>query len=84
MECALWGAHWAGEVLFRVYFDHSGDRASVELIRFYRCGRALLRARLAITHIEEPNVRDPGKWRRQALGYLDLAFADAAALSPDR
>lgn len=80
LECAHLGAHWIGEVLFAVYARETGDRVPDALVGFYRCGRALLRARLAIAHLDDPAVLDPDKWRRQAAGYLELAFADAAAL----
>lgn len=81
MECAHLGADWVEDALFAGYARHSGDAPAPALRLFYRCARALLRTRLAIAHLDDEVVADPEKWRRQALGYLDLATAGADALS---
>jgi aminoglycoside phosphotransferase family enzyme len=73
MECAHLGARWVRDTLFAAYRARSEDVAPAALIDFYWITRALLRARLAIAHFKDEVVRDPTKWRRQALGYLDLA-----------
>lgn len=56
------------------------DRSPPELYLFYRSCRAMLRARLAIAHMLEPNPRTPEKWPRQARAYLAMAAADARRL----
>jgi aminoglycoside phosphotransferase family enzyme len=73
MECAHLGARWVRDTLFAAYCARSGDMVPSTLIDFHWTFRALLRARLAIAHLKDDVVRDPIKWRRQALGYLDLA-----------
>jgi hypothetical protein len=40
----------------------------------------MLRARLAIAHLLEPNPRTPEKWPKQARAYLNIAARDAARL----
>lgn len=57
---------------------HRGDPPELHL--FYRSYRAMLRARLAIAHLLEPEPRTPEKWPRQARAYLAIAAADARAL----
>jgi aminoglycoside phosphotransferase family enzyme len=51
-----------------------------ELFTFYRCQRATLRARLAVAHLFEKDVRTPDKWPAQARAYLRLVLADARRL----
>lgn len=52
----------------------------LELFAFYRCHLATLRARLAVAHLFEKNVRTPEKWPAQARAYLRLAARDAVRL----
>ncbi len=56
------------------------DAPPLPLFHFYRCYRAMLRARLSIAHLMAPNPRSPHKWRPQALAYLRIAEADARLL----
>jgi aminoglycoside phosphotransferase family enzyme len=43
------------------------------LLHFYTSYRACLRAKIAIWHLREPDVRRPSKWRGLARTYLRLA-----------
>ncbi len=54
--------------------------AASGLFLFYRSHRAMLRARLSIAHLLDPNPRTPEKWPRLARVYLKLAAADAGRL----
>jgi hypothetical protein len=56
------------------------DGRPEELFIFYRCYRAMLRARLATAHLLEANPRTPEKWLPLARSYLQLAAADAVRL----
>ena len=80
LECERLGSGWAGQYLRRrlVQALHAGH--SDELFLFYRCYRAMLRARLAIAHLLEAEPRTPEKWKPLALSYLHLAAADAVRL----
>ena len=52
-----------------------------EIVRlFYRCHRAMLRARLSIAHLLEPEPATPAKWAPQAKAYLRIALWDAERL----
>jgi aminoglycoside phosphotransferase family enzyme len=80
LECERLGAAWAGRYIERRMKRMLQDGPADELFLFYRCHRAMLRARLAIAHLLEPNPRTPEKWPGQARAYLDLAHADAVKL----
>lgn len=77
LECERLGAAWAGRYI-RTHFAHAAHEDLPEaLYRFYRSYRAVLRARLAIAHLSEPEPRTPEKWPRLARIYLDIAGRDA-------
>ena len=80
LECERLGSAATGEYLKRHVSRGLRDGLSEELFLFYRCHRAMLRARLAIAHLLEPNPRTPEKWPRLARIYLRLAAADARRL----
>jgi aminoglycoside phosphotransferase family enzyme len=77
LECERLGAAWAGRLIRQRTMHHLHDGFSEALFRFYRCHRAMLRARLAIAHLLEPEPRTPEKWPILARTYLRLATADA-------
>jgi len=80
LECERLGAAWAGQYIKRGLVRGLRDGLSEELFLFYRCHRAMLRARLAIAHLIEPNPRTPEKWPPLARAYLAIAAADAVRL----
>ena len=80
MECERAGVPAIGAWLFETYSAESGDQPSAELISFYMRARALLRAKLAIWHLDTPHPRTPEKWPLQARAYLDLAAGYAAKI----
>jgi aminoglycoside phosphotransferase family enzyme len=80
LECERLGAPWIGEYVRRGVSRALHDDPGRELFLFYRCHRAMLRARLAIAHLLEPNPRTPEKWPRRARAYLSIAARDAARL----
>lgn len=80
MECDRCEATWIGPWLLETYRAESGDSFGAELVDFYKCSRALLRAKLAIWHLDGVPPREPEKWPRQAKSYLDLAHAYATGL----
>jgi aminoglycoside phosphotransferase family enzyme len=80
VECARLGAAWVGDYVMRRIGRRLPDRPSEDVLRFYRCCRATLRARLAIAHLLESHPRTPEKWPRVARSYLRVALADAAGL----
>lgn len=73
LECARLGAPSAGSALLRMYRVLSGDQASPMLIAFYQSHRAMVRAVLAIWHLDNPAVRDRVHWYQRTLTYIDIA-----------
>jgi aminoglycoside phosphotransferase family enzyme len=80
LECEHLGRKGVGEIVWRRVSQALRDYPPLSLYHFYRCYRAMLRARLSIAHLLAPNPRTPEKWRPQALSYLRLAAADARHL----
>ena len=80
LECDRLGAAWTGKYIRRGVSRGLPDGVSDELFLFYRCNRAMLRARLAIAHLMEPKPRTPEKWPHLARSYLAIAAADAIRL----
>ncbi len=73
MECDRLGAPLINDWVFGAYGDRTGDHPPQSLIEFYKCYRAYLRAKIAVWHLDEPDVRDPSKWTGRADEYLRLA-----------
>lgn len=73
LECEMLGAPWIGPRLLACLAGRLDDRPPARLLRFYRCYRAALRARLTIEHLRDPAPRTPERWPRQARAYLDIA-----------
>jgi aminoglycoside phosphotransferase family enzyme len=66
MECDRLGAPSIGPVLFERYRRRTGDDLVLALINFYKAINSLIRARIAILHLQDVPVRDPAKWPRRA------------------
>lgn len=81
MECERLGSAGAGAEILETCCRLIGDEPSAELIHFYKAHRAFLRARLAILHLRDKEVRDREKWRPRTLEYLVLAEAHALRLT---
>jgi aminoglycoside phosphotransferase family enzyme len=79
LDCERLGAAWVRPVLFDTYGEVTGDDVPASLIAFYGSCRALLRAKIALWHLREPDARKPTVWPRLARRYLKLAEAYAAA-----
>jgi aminoglycoside phosphotransferase family enzyme len=73
MECERLGVRSIGPVLFYCYGHRTGDNPPPVLITFYKAVGALIRARIAILHLREKPSRDPEKWPKRALEYLEIA-----------
>ncbi|MGZ8323915.1 MAG: hypothetical protein ACXWVL_00395 [Rhodoplanes sp.] len=80
LECERLGGAWVGRYLRRRLTRAVPNPPPAELFTFYRCQRATLRARLAVAHLFEKDVRTPDKWPAQARAYLRLVLADARRL----
>jgi aminoglycoside phosphotransferase family enzyme len=80
VECEMLGAPSIGEEIFRVYEELSGDQPPTRLVLFYKIYRACLRARLAISHVQELEKQDWPKWQSRTRNYLRLAESYSAQL----
>lgn len=80
-ECGRLGGANLGALLLRSYSENSGDWPDAALLGFYQSYRALLRASIAVRHLDEEKFRYSPEWRRRAQAYLRLA---AAGIPADR
>ena len=80
MECERLGAPDAGERLFYVYCNETGDDPPHSLVVFHKGMHAYIRARIAISHFDDRDVRQPEKWRNRTERYLGLARKYARSL----
>ncbi len=80
LECRHLDAHGIGDYVRAHVMRALRDDPPPSLFYFYRCYRAMLRARLSIAHLLAASPRTPEKWRPQALAYLEFATADARRL----
>ncbi|HTT46670.1 MAG TPA: hypothetical protein VMG39_01585 [Pseudolabrys sp.] len=80
LECERLGAAWVGAFIEGRMKRMLQDGPAEELFTFYRCHRAMLRARLAIAHLLEEHPRTPEKWPWLAATYLRLAEKSARKL----
>lgn len=80
MECAMAGAAFVGRRFLSMYTREVGDHPSPELIAFYGCCRACLRAKLALWHLEDDPDQIRANWRGRAADYLERAHEYARAV----
>ncbi|MFO7562077.1 MAG: hypothetical protein R6X02_05495 [Enhygromyxa sp.] len=82
LECRRLGAAWIGDRLLAGYAKQTGDRAAPELVPFYQSQHALIRAAIAVWHLDDdsqdypqPSIRADQieVWRDRARGYLRIA-----------
>jgi aminoglycoside phosphotransferase family enzyme len=82
LECRRLGASGFGLRVLARCARLLDDPPPHALLRVYTGHCALLRARLAVSHLLEPAVREPGRWRPLAAWYLRCAEAALRPLSP--
>ena len=80
LECELSGAPWIGPQLVAACAATLADAPPGALLHLYTAYRALLRARLAMAHLLEPQPRQPQKWAPQAQRYLRRGLSALAGL----
>jgi aminoglycoside phosphotransferase family enzyme len=74
LECELAGGPaFIEELLFEIYSDRTGDRLPRRLIPFYKAFRAFLRAKIAIWHLRDRDVKNSEKWISKTDRYLETA-----------
>lgn len=82
LECRRLGAEWIGDRMLADYATRTGDRAPAELIPFYQSQHALIRAAIAVWHLDD-NVGEEAaeRYRERARGYLHMAADLLASFS---
>jgi len=73
LECERLGAAEVGGWFLEAYTETTGDAPPPLLLRFHRTYRALRRAKIAVWHLEDAEVREPARWIARARRYLELA-----------
>jgi aminoglycoside phosphotransferase family enzyme len=73
LECERLGAPAVGKGIVETYSKASGGWPSRRLLAFYKSYHAGMRAKIAVWHLNEPEVRDAAQWRQKAQHYLRLA-----------
>lgn len=81
LECELEGAPWIGGHLLASVANTLHDHPLPDLMHFYTAHRALLRARLAMAHLLDPQPRTPEKWKPLAERYITRALAAIDAVT---
>lgn len=80
LECERLGAPWVGPLVFDAYGQATGDGPPAGLVHFYKSYRSCLRAKLAVQHLRDAEVREPDKWPALGARYLALAEKYARGL----
>lgn len=73
MECERLGDPNVGAAILTHFRTASGDDPPDALVHFYKSFRALLRAKLAVWHLDDRTVERPSLWVNRAQAYLALA-----------
>ncbi len=73
LECRRLGGPAIERPLLRRYRERTGDRPPEALVRFYAALNAIVRARIAVQHLNEPRTRSRAEWLDRAACYLAIA-----------
>ncbi|WP_036250886.1 hypothetical protein [Methylobacter sp. BBA5.1] len=73
LECERLGVPAIGDQVLAYYTTATGDACPAELIGFYKAFRACLRAKIAVWHTVDHDIRDHRRWLDLAGSYLALA-----------
>lgn len=84
LECDMAGAPWIGPRLVAGIARALDDHPPPALLNFYTAHSALLRARLAMAHLLDPQPRSPDKWPPLAERYLAHALTATNAFISTR
>jgi len=77
LECERLGAASVGEQIFETYRTAMDDAVDETVVAFYMAHRALLRAKIALWHLNDHDVRLADRWLERTLEYLQLAAMNA-------
>jgi aminoglycoside phosphotransferase family enzyme len=80
LECAQIAGAEVGSAILARCAAGLGCPADARLVAFYTAFRAVLRARLALSHLADDPHADADKWRARATSYLESALNAAAGV----
>ena len=72
LECERLGAPEIGQQMRDVYSKATGDNPAEALWCFYKRHHALIRSKIAIWHLDIPDLETPQKWIDKADSYLGI------------
>lgn len=73
LECRRAGSAWIGDRVLSLYEERTGDVTSDALVAFYQSYHAVVRAVIAVWHLDDRAIDSEKKWRRNAEQYLEVA-----------
>jgi uncharacterized protein len=73
LECEMLGAGWMRPLMLGVVEDILGGRPEPHLMATYGAFRGMLRARICMAHLLDPEPMEPKRWPDEARRYLALA-----------
>lgn len=73
IECEMLGAGWIRPLLLATLEDIVGGKPEPRLMHTYSAFRAVLRARICIAHLLDPEPMQPERWPAETRAYLSLA-----------
>ncbi len=84
MDLDFHDRHDLAEHFIKKYVKYSGDKELLELLPFYECYRAYVRAKVNSFRLSDPNISKEEKRGAEELTkrYFDLAYRYAKELSP--
>jgi uncharacterized protein len=78
LECRRLGAAWIGHTLLARYAAQTGVRTPEHLVEFYQRHHALIRAAIAVWHLDDDTLEGGDIWRMRAGTYLRLVEPSVA------
>ncbi len=75
LECRRLGASWIGDRLLARYAELSKDQAPATLVRFYQSYHAIVRAAVAVWHLDDDALDHSDRWTARGNWYLQVARA---------
>jgi predicted kinase len=82
MECDQLGATWVGEQILRTYCEINSDQVAPELVEFFKCYRACVRAKVNALRSRQVSESAAASLTETCNAYLRLADRSAVRLGP--
>lgn len=75
LECRRLGAAWIGQRLLERHRASEREHAGAELLAFYQSYHAVVRAAVAVWHLDDDALDESDRWRARAVEYLQIGTA---------